>query len=332
MGPDSIKFLKKVEIFSLLTDEELHVIVGFLRTVNVGAGEILFREGDEGHELYIMKSGKIRVAIALPDGHEKDITEFVTGDFFGEMSIFENAPRSATCTAQVDSSLYYLRRRDFYSLVKNHPSLAIKLMYRMSNITTRRLRSTGEFLSDMVLWGEDARKRAITDELTGVYNRHFLEDALENQFRISRNRGTPLTLIMVDLDHFRSINETYGHDKGDEIILAAISIFKKYLRDSDVIARYGGDEFTVLLPNTALPEGFSIAQNICEEISSLDILEGDGYDTGADGIFTRVTTSQGVAAFPENAGDLGGLMKKADEALYRAKELGRNRVECAGAE
>jgi diguanylate cyclase (GGDEF)-like protein len=323
MAREAVEFLKQVELFSLLGDEEIESIIEFLRTIHVDEAGTLFRQGDEGHELYIVRSGKIRVAITLHDGREKDITEFLPGDFFGEMSIFENAPRSATCYASEQSSLYALMGRDFYRLIKDSPSLAIKIMYRMSNITTRRLRSTGEFLSDMVVWGKRARKRAITDELTGVYNRHFLDDALENQIHRAREGGSPLSVVMVDLDHFRSINDAYGHEVGDEILLSAVEIFKRHLRERDILARYGGDEFTILLPHTGIEKARSLAQMVCDEMEQVETLQHRG------GTLTRVTTSQGIAAFPIHANNLPALMKKADEALYRAKELGRNRVVCA---
>ena len=97
MAREAVEFLKQVELFSLLGDGEIESIIEFLRTIDVDEAGTLFRQGDEGHELYIVRSGKIRVAITLHDGREKDITEFLPGDFFGEMSIFENAPRCATC-------------------------------------------------------------------------------------------------------------------------------------------------------------------------------------------------------------------------------------------
>jgi len=318
-----VEFLKHVELFSLLNDSEIESIIDFLRIIHVEESEPLFRQGDEGHELFIVRTGSIRVSIALHDGREKDITQFSPGDFFGEMSIFENAPRSATCYAVEPSSLYALRGRDFYRLMEDSPSLATKIMFRMSNITTRRLRSTGEFLTDMVVWGKEARKRAITDELTGVYNRHFLDDALENQLHRAREGGGPLSVVMVDLDHFRSINDEYGHEVGDNLLLQAVQVFKKHLRDGDILARYGGDEFTIIMPRTGSEKARLIAQMVREDMERLKSLQHLG------GGVNRVTTSQGIAAFPAHAKDLDALMKRADEALYMAKERGRNRVVCA---
>jgi CRP/FNR family cyclic AMP-dependent transcriptional regulator len=100
----TIEFLHHVDIFSLLTQEELNIVLTLLRKFRVGEGEVVFREGDKGNTLYIMISGKISISIRLADGRERKIAELTSGSFFGEMSIFENAPRSATCTTEEKSS------------------------------------------------------------------------------------------------------------------------------------------------------------------------------------------------------------------------------------
>ncbi len=123
------------------------------------------------------------------------------------MSIFDDSPRSASCRALSKSTLYSLSRGAFTDVIAQHPEIALKLMYRMLNITTQRLRGTSEFVSEMVLWGESARRRAVTDELTGVYNRRFLEDSLSTYLAEAEEKGRPLCFVMVDLDRFREINE-----------------------------------------------------------------------------------------------------------------------------
>lgn len=317
---DIADWLKDLDIFSLLTDIEIPLIQKYLTPIDIPAGKTLFREGDEGNELFIVKSGKVAITIGLSDGKQRELREFSRGDFFGEMSIFENAPRSATCIAKERSSLYSLHEKNFFEIMGSSPLTAIRIMYRMSNITTERLHHTSTFLSDLVRWGEKARKRAITDELTGVYNRHFLEHSLEELFVSSRKGKKPLSLIMVDLDRFREINERYGHKTGDRIILAVVEIFKKNLRKSDFIARYGGDEFCVVMPHTGLEEAEETAWKICREVEGLCVLKDSG------GSNEKVTTSQGIASYPESAQDLKALRQKADQALYRSKEGGRNRV------
>jgi diguanylate cyclase (GGDEF)-like protein len=315
--------LSTVEIFSLLTARDRATVSRYLHPRPLPAGATVFREGDRGDELFIVGSGRICIAIRLPDGSEHEVGRCAAGDFFGEMSIFENAPRSAGCSVVEEGTLYSFSRTDFQDLVARHPRVAIKLMYRMLNTTTRRLRETSGFLSDMVLWGEKASRRAITDELTGAYNRRFLEDSLDGLVEEAVRCSTPLSLLMIDLDYFRQINELYGHAKGDEAIKAVVQVFRRFLGEKDIIARYGGDELVIILPAAGCAEAADLAWRICREVAALDIFGRP------DGPIRNVTTSIGIASCPQHATDAKALRAAADKALYTAKEQGRNRVGCA---
>ncbi|MGD0726552.1 MAG: diguanylate cyclase [Spirochaetia bacterium] len=323
MKRQSPELLAKVGVFSLLSRDEIDQVAEHLATVKLTAGQTLFHEGDQGNDLYIIADGAAAVSIKLPDGGDKEIARFAPGDFFGEMSIFDNAPRSASCRALEKSVLYSLSKDAFTDIITDHPELALKLMYRMLNVTTQRLRGTSEFVSEMVLWGEGARKRAVTDELTGVYNRRFLEDSLGNYVAEAQEKGEPLSLVMVDLDHFRQINELYGQTKGDATVRSAAQLFRSLLRETDVIARYGGDEFVIIMPRTEPAHATELMSRVCAEVARLEILKD------MKGAITTVTSSMGVAGFPLHASDLSGLRAAADAALYRAKEEGRNRAVCA---
>lgn len=319
-----VEFLSSVEIFSLLDPREIELIGGLLKTRRIGAGEVLFREGDAGSEMFFVRSGTVATTIRLPDGSDREIARFQEGNFFGEMSIFENARRSATCTAAEESVLISLHEKDFYRIIEEHPGIATKIMFRMLNITAQRLRDTGEFLSDMVHWGEAARRRAITDELTGAYNRRFLDEAMPGHIERARNTGSPLTVVMVDLDFFRDINEQYGHEMGDRCIVEVVRVFNGVLRESDILARFGGDEFTILMPEIASAAAMETAERARAEVASIGILKE------LPGTVKGITLSMGVATFPGDGGDMPSLKQAADRALYHAKESGRNRVVSAG--
>lgn len=320
MNGDTIAFLQRVEIFSLLSPDEIQRIIGLFAERSLAAGDLLFREGDEGNELFIVKTGSVVSTIRLPDGGEREIAEFRQGDFFGEMSIFENAPRSATCTCRESCILLGLHEKDFFRMMDEFPDIATKIMYRMLNITTQRLRDTGEFLSDMVQWGEAARRRAITDELTGAYNRRFLDDALTGQFELARTGGKPLSLVMIDMDFFREINALYGDETGDQCIIETVRAINRNIRGYDIICRFGGDEFVIIMPDTDAATAIDISEKVRAEVERLDVLK---KRTGA---IKRITLSLGVASYPEHAENLNTLKEAADQALYRAKEAGRNRV------
>ncbi|TVQ67723.1 MAG: GGDEF domain-containing protein [Oceanospirillales bacterium] len=156
---------------------------------------------------------------------------------------------------------------------------------------------------------------AVTDFLTGVANRrHFINVANSNLSRSVRS-GLPVALIMVDIDHFKRINDTYGHAVGDQVLISISNLLKRLCRQSDLIARWGGEEFTILLPDTEKQGAFVFAERIADEISQLELPESQ-----------KITISQGIAMHNANE-SFDEILKRADTALYRAKELGRNRIE-----
>jgi len=158
---------------------------------------------------------------------------------------------------------------------------------------------------------------ATTDELTGLCNRrHFLETLGQECRRASRT-GADLALAMLDLDHFKAVNDTYGHAVGDQVLVRAAAIMRHVARATDVVARYGGEEFMILMPETSAEEALHAAERIRAQIAGRPVCDGP-HDTG-------VTASLGISALKD--GGPGGpehLIRRADEALYAAKQAGRN--------
>ena len=160
---------------------------------------------------------------------------------------------------------------------------------------------------------------ATTDSLTGVYNRRTFKELAEPQLSRSRRAQLPVSLLMLDLDHFKRINDTYGHLGGDDVLKAIAFLVRNLLRKEDLLARYGGEEFVVLLPGASETAAYSLAQRIREEVAA------QPFD--ANGHLVRVTVSMGIAS---EGGDtlpsLEAMLGRADEALYKAKNEGRNQV------
>ncbi len=312
--------LHEVEIFADLSPSEIGEIAEQLHPRRFKKDEILFNEGDEGQELFIVESGRLGVSVKTKDGADLDIAEFGPGDFFGEMSIFEQEPRSATCYTKSASELQSLHESDLLSLIENDPVPAMKILLRMLSITRNRLDNTGSFLTEMVQWGEAARKRSITDELTGFFNRRYLDEALPSLVLAARDEKKKLCICMLDLDHFRQINEQISHAVGDEVIQKAVSILQDVLLPTDTPVRYGGDEFVILMPGTSPEDGARRAENVRKSLNALDLLKG--YNCSVK----QVTTSIGLACFPDHAKNVARLKAAADQALYQAKEEGRTRV------
>ncbi len=158
---------------------------------------------------------------------------------------------------------------------------------------------------------------AVTDGLTGLYNRRHLEERLHEMFDHAARLHEPLGCVMFDLDHFKSVNDTHGHQAGDEVLKQAASLLKKVAREVDRVGRYGGEEFMVLLPGAILDAAVTFAERARQEV--------EGHIFTFEGGTLRRTMSCGVAAWPHpQIKHREQLVKAADDALYMAKEQGRN--------
>ena len=170
---------------------------------------------------------------------------------------------------------------------------------------------------------ETATRESVTDDLTGLSNRRALDDALAVEVERAKRMGNDLALVLLDLDEFKSINDTYGHPQGDVVLREVARVLREGSREIDHTARYGGEELAVILPGTDLEGAYNRAERIREQVEQLRIPGLDGRGT------LGVTTSCGVASAPPTAVDARKLVAAADKALYKAKRNGKNRTERA---
>jgi diguanylate cyclase (GGDEF)-like protein/PAS domain S-box-containing protein len=166
---------------------------------------------------------------------------------------------------------------------------------------------------------EMLRQESIRDPLTGLFNRRFMEEALAKELNRADRTTRPLAVVMLDLDHFKSINDTFGHDGGDKALRRLSLLLKASIRGSDIICRYGGEEFTLILPDASLTDALLRMEQLRKDIKQLAI-QHQGKS------MNRFTGSFGIAVFPEHGSTGETLLKAADEALYRAKQSGRDQV------
>ncbi len=163
---------------------------------------------------------------------------------------------------------------------------------------------------------EAMQRQAISDGLTGIHNYRHFQESLKAEVSRAVRYDESFCLLMMDLDHFKTVNDTVGHQKGDDVLRAVANVLRNCSRDSDYLARYGGEEFVMILPRTALDEATTMAERIRTSVARLDA----GHPE------LRVTMSIGISAFPDSAKDSDGVLGAADAALLRAKNGGRNRV------
>jgi diguanylate cyclase (GGDEF)-like protein len=328
VSPVNDPVLLNSPLFSGMSALEFNAIAAFLEPLRVKKGDTVFREGDHGEDMFILISGKLGAYVSQSDGTQRWVFEIKPGDFFGEMSIIADEPRSATLTAREDTEIMVLQGIDFYRIVFEHPMMGVKMLSSISQVQNTWLNQTSRHLLDLTRWGEAARRRAITDELTGLYNRRFLEESIRDRFEHGSVGVRTISLLMLDLDRIHEINEKHGPPAGDKVFVVVSEILRSCTRAGDICARLAGDEFAVLLPDTGEDDARNIAERIRATVANRDIPVPRTPDV-IDKVEIRVHTSIGIAIAPVHTNTREGLVLAADEALRKAKDLGRDRVEMA---
>jgi diguanylate cyclase (GGDEF)-like protein len=175
-------------------------------------------------------------------------------------------------------------------------------------------------LTELDLKNMELERLAERDQLTGLYNRRKLDDSLAQEIIRSERYGRPLSVILIDIDHFKNVNDTYGHQTGDTVLVESATRLSDTLRTSDIAGRWGGEEFLVICPETSLEAAQLLAERLRKDYTRRDFSEAG-----------TLTASFGVAAHRKGL-KMKDVVRRADQALYRAKEGGRNRVESEGDE
>jgi diguanylate cyclase (GGDEF)-like protein len=164
-----------------------------------------------------------------------------------------------------------------------------------------------------------AEALSVTDDLTQLYNSRYLNQVLRREAKRASRSGRPLALLFIDLDGFKAVNDTHGHQAGSKALVEAAEVIRRCARETDVVARFGGDEFSLILPDTGSEGAAAVGERLRERVAEHQFLASDGLDI-------RLTVSVGVATLPDVAGSAEELVKAADSAMYRVKESGKNAV------
>ncbi len=211
---------------------------------------------------------------------------------------------------------------DVKNAISKISSKTAKMLEQNSNLEEKLSKST-EAIEDLKRDLENVRKEAMTDGLTGLANRKAFDTEIKRLSSESKQNGTVFTLLMVDIDHFKSFNDNFGHQVGDQVLRLVARTLKDGVKGKDFAARYGGEEFVIILPDTDIANAMAVGNSLRKTIATKDVINRSTGD-----ILGRITMSVGVAeCVPGEA--MEDLIERADAALYTAKHNGRNQVAAA---
>lgn len=282
----------------------------------LATGEVILSTKAENRYLYILLKG--RLAIQLSSSEDIPLATVEPGECVGEMSIIDSRVPSAQVSASEETEVLVIEQDILWRMVSVSHEIARNLLYIMSE----RVRYSNLVIADSLEMQRKYQRFASTDALTGLHNRGWLDDAFDREIKRSERDELPLALIMIDVDDFKNYNDNFGHLAGDQVLVTVAEAIRSPLRPNDLVARFGGEEFAVLLPETTVTNAKIIAERLRERVSKTDPGMLDNKQLPV------VTISLGITG-RQPGYSLDMMIAAADVAMYHAKRNGKNRIEIA---
>ena len=305
--------LEGLELFQGVSADDVQDLLQDCDRRDLAEGELLISPEEKNEYVFIVLSGSLNVHVGSPE--TPVLVTMDVGACVGEMSIIEDRDPSAYVIGAEQTHLLVIHQSVLWKMVDASHEFAKNLLVVLSE----RVRSHNRVIADSYGELKKFERHATTDALTGLGNRHSMEESFLREIGRCEQDGHPVSLIMIDIDNFKLFNDQFGHVSGDRALSAVASILRHQFRPRDLLVRFGGDEFAVLLPEVDEKLAMIIADRVREAVCGTT---GDGSDSL---IQIPVKISMGVAQLGKN-GNLTTLLRAADSALYRAKHAGRNTV------
>jgi diguanylate cyclase (GGDEF)-like protein len=311
----SVEVLRDLQALQGTGDAILDALVPRVRLQKLPAGRRLLKRGEPNVRVYVVISGRLRVEL---DGGSSPLAYINQGETVGELSLLAGSAATATVAAEGPAQLLVLDEETFWWLAESSHEFSVGLLVRLA----KRLRSNNEAVQENIALRRQFEQAALSDPLTGFRNRRWLDQTLPRIVQRHLHAAEPLCIAMMDIDHFKRVNDNFGHAAGDEVLLQVGRLVRGNLRPTDFAARVGGEEFALILPQALLPGAISAVERLRKAIA------GAAFDHDGRRL-PQVTVSLGLVAL-EPGVNPEQLLARADVALYAAKQGGRNRTEWPG--
>lgn len=276
------------------------------------SGQVLLDPKHLNTHIYIVLSGELLVC--LEPKITNPLVRLGAGDCVGELSIIDASAPSAYVVASGETQLLGIPKPVLWRMLALQQVMALNLLH----VLAHRIRENNLVLLGSLELQRQYRNKAETDTLTGLHNRAWFEEVFPKQLELCERTGQHASLLMIDIDHFKKVNDQYGHGGGDEVLRHMGTLLRRNLRSTDLCARYGGEEIIVLMPGTEMLQAQLTAERLRENIASTPLLLLDGRELS-------IQISGGIAEWQPGTA-LKDLVRAADQALYKAKAGGRNLI------
>lgn len=301
--------LESIALFRGVDPEAIADLLPRCGRIDVTRGQLLLSPERDNHCVYVVLSGQLTVHLGALDAPK--IADLPPGACAGEMSLIEDKDPSAYVVAAEESHLMVISHSILWQMVDRSHTFAKNLLIVLSE----RVRSDNEYIANSLGILRRAEHNAMTDALTGLGNRRWMHKMFDRELSRGRRAGEPLCLMMVDIDVFKHFNDQYGHIAGDRVLAAVAATLREYLRPTDLIARFGGDEFAILLPGMGIQDAEQTAVRLLDQLKA----------RSPASLARPVTLSIGVTS-AGHADSLDQIVHRADSAMYAAKAAGRDRI------
>lgn len=310
--PISRAEFQRLEIFKNVAFESLAGYLLGCKTIYPAPGTLLIDPEQPQRRLQVLLEGLMEVQVESQGGIFKN--DIQAGHCAGEMSIFENVKPSAKVYAKANCKILIIEANTALAMLNASHDLCLNFLQILSN----RIRNSNKMVCEEEYHIRCIEENAKVDALTGLHNRRWLEEMYTRELKRSNAGNLHLSAFMVDIDHFKRINDSYGHLVGDQVLIAVSKVILACLRPTDMPVRYGGEEFTIFLPGTSVENAKIVGERLRAAVEALPISLPNGDKL-------TVTVSVGFTE-RKNEDTVEAIIKRADDALYFAKESGRNRV------
>jgi diguanylate cyclase (GGDEF)-like protein len=301
------------ELFNNVNFNAIMPLLSDCATRNMTKNETLIKTGETNNNVYLILSGAFNVHLSADSSDP--VTVLKPGQSIGEMAVIDHQPTSAYVTAAEDSRVLVIDEEVMWSLIGSSHAIANNLLVVLS----QRLRHGNSVINKIKGLLKEYEHNATVDALTSLYNRRWLDNTMIRVMHRCQKNQQALSVMMIDIDRFKSYNDNYGHLSGDIALRTVSQTIKQYLRPEDMVTRYGGEELFALLPGLDINGALTIAERLREAIKGTEITNEENQP------LPGITISIGIAEMVDHD-DPHKLIEAADKAMYQAKHSGRDKV------